>query len=64
VEICSIEVGVPGAIAGKFTVRQKCLCMKELTSAKTGNDAAPAKEVCGRSLIIISRSILLTTYFY
>jgi hypothetical protein len=58
------HAGVPGAIAGKFTVSQKCLCMKELASAKTGNDAAPAKEVCGRAPIIMSRSMLLTVYFY
>ena len=58
------QVGVPGAIAGKFTVSQKCLCMKELASAKTGNDAVPAKGVCGRSPIIMSRSLFLTDYFY
>jgi hypothetical protein len=52
------QIGVAGAIAGKFTVSQKYLWMKELDSAKIGNDAAAAEEVYGRSPIIMSRSML------
>jgi Asp/Glu/Hydantoin racemase len=57
------DPGVPGAIAGKFTVSQKCLSIKELAPDKIGTDAAPAEEICGRSPIIMSRSILRTHYF-
>jgi hypothetical protein len=57
------QLGVPGAIAGKFTVSQKCLWIKELAVAKTGNDAAPAEETCGRSPIIMSHSMLRTPCF-
>jgi hypothetical protein len=57
-------LGVPGAIAGKFTVSQKCLWMNELVSPETCNDAGPAEESCGRFPIIASRSMLRMPYFY
>jgi hypothetical protein len=57
------QFGVPGAIAGKFTVSQKCLWIKQLGSAITGNDVASTEEACGRSPIIICRSLLRTPYF-
>jgi hypothetical protein len=47
--------GVPGAIAGTWTVRQQCVWIKEFASPKPGHDVGPAEESCGRSPIITSR---------
>jgi hypothetical protein len=41
--------GVPGAIAGKFTVSQKCLQIKQLASPENLDHIGPAGASCGQS---------------